>query len=111
MQERGEFVRVGVRLIFQRGFHAFAETQIIHRRAGAADNVPFIGEQRLPKQAEQRGQQLAVRQVAGRAENDDAAGFRRDFLAKLLAHGEIRLEMDLRHDVSPWMSIRDFTDS
>src|SRR5262249_13125052 len=58
------------------GFELFSEARIGHLRSRDADDLGPSRQRPLVKQVVERRNQLAVRQVAGSAENDDDAGLR-----------------------------------
>ena len=65
------------RVLLHRSLHPFPELVVRLFRARDADDCEVLGQQAAVGERVERGEELAFRQVAGRAEDDEDAGVRR----------------------------------
>jgi len=64
------------RVLLHRGLHPFPELVVRLFRARDADDGEVLGQEAAVRERVERGEQLAFRQVPGRAEDDEDAGVR-----------------------------------
>src|SRR5262249_30470206 len=83
----GRLHRAAAREVVDRLVGFLAEIVVALGAPGHADHACLVREQAVAGQVIKRGEQLAMRQVACRAEDDDDAGFRGELLAQALAQG------------------------